>query len=99
MDWFFDQWVRSTGIPRYAVEFTVRPQGKGFLVRGTLKQSGVPESFLAAVPLYAARPSGKPVLLGTVVTNGARTAFQFVSSVQPKRLLIDPQLTLLCLTE
>jgi len=99
MDWFFDQWVRSTDIPRYSVEFTVRPQGKGFLVRGTLKQSGVPESFLAAVPLYVARAGGKPMPLGTVGTSGERTAFQFISPVQPKRLLIDPQLTLLCLTE
>src|SRR5438445_10110278 len=41
---FFDQWVRSTGIPRYSVEFTVRPQANGFLVRGTLKQSGVPRT-------------------------------------------------------
>ena len=99
MDWFFDQWVRSTGIPRYAVKFSVRPKGNAFLVRGTLRQTRVPESFLAAVPLYAARPAGKPVLLGTVLTNGAQTPFQFVSRVQPKRILIDPQFTLLCLTE
>ena len=99
MDWFFDEWVRSTGIPRYSVEFTARPQGKGFLVRGTLKQSGVPGNFLAAVPLYVARPGGKTVLLGTVVTLDERTPFQFVSSVQPRRLVIDPQLTVLCLPQ
>ncbi len=99
MDWFFDQWVRSTGIPHYSVEFAVQAQAKGFLVRGTLKQSGVPEDFLAGVPLYAARPGSKPVLLGTVVTSGERTPFQFVSPVRPKRIVIDPQLTLLCLAE
>ncbi len=99
MEWFFDQWVRSIGIPRYAVEFTARPQANAFLVRGTLKQSGVPENFLAAVPLYAAPPRGKPVLLGMVVTSGAQTPFQFVSPVRPRRLLIDPQLTVLCLSE
>lgn len=99
MDWFFDEWVRSTGIPRYSVEFTARPQGKGFLVRGTLKQSGVPGNFLAAVPLYVARAGGKTVPLGTVTTSGERTPFQFVSSVQPRRLVIDPQLTVLCLPQ
>ncbi len=99
MDWFFDQWVRASGIPRYSVEFTVRPGAEGFVVRGKLKQSGVPETFIAAVPLYATRLGGKPVLLGTVVTSGERTPFQFVSRVAPKRLLIDPQLTLLCVTE
>jgi aminopeptidase N len=99
MDWFFDEWVRSADIPRYSVEFTLRPQGKNFLVRGTLQQSGVAENFVAAVPLYAARPGGKPVLLGTVVTSGAATPFQFVSRVPIKRILIDPQLTLLCYTK
>ncbi len=99
MDWFFDQWVRSSGIPHYSVEFTVRPKASGFLVRGTLKQSGVPENFIAAVPLYGVRAGGKPVPLGTVVTSGAETPFQIVSHVRPKRLLIDPQLTLLCVTQ
>ncbi len=99
MDWFFDQWVRATGIPRYTVEFNVREQGNRFLVRGTLKQNGVPESFIAPVPLYAAAPGGKPVLLGTVVTSGPETSFQFTAAARPKRLLIDPQLTLLCLTQ
>lgn len=99
MDWFFDQWVRGTGLPRYSVEFTVQPKGAQFVMRGTLKQAGVPETFLAAVPLYAARPGGKPVLLGTVVTSGAETPFQFVTPLRPRRLLIDPQQTLLCQTQ
>jgi hypothetical protein len=99
MDWFFDQWVRSTEIPHYVVEFTARPQGNNFLIRGKLKQSGVPENFLAAVPLYAASPGGKPVLLGTVTPTGEETPFRFLSRVHPKRLLIDPQMTLLCSTE
>jgi hypothetical protein len=99
MDWFFDQWVRGTGIPQYAVEFSVKPQGTGFVVRGTLKQNGVPDSFLAPVPLYAARAGGKPVLLGTVIASGRETSFRFVTQVAPKKILIDPQMTLLCLPQ
>ncbi len=99
MDWFFDQWVRGSGVPHYSVQFTVRPQGDGFAVRGVLKQTGVPESFMAPVPLYATRPGSKPALLGTVVTSGEETSFHFTSRMHPKRILIDPQLTLLCLTE
>ncbi len=99
MDWFFDQWVRSSGIPRYSVKFTARPHAGGFLVRGSLTQSGVPETFLAAVPLYAAAATGKPVRLGTVVTSDTETSFQFVSRIPPKRLLIDAQLTLLCMMQ
>ena len=99
LDWFFDQWVRSTGIPRYSAQFHVKPQGNAFVVRGILRQSSVPESFLASVPIYAVRPGGKPFFLGHVNTSGAETRFQFPSRFAPKRLLIDPRLTLLCLTE
>jgi len=100
MDWFFDEWVRGTGIPKYSLEFDVRAAGEKFIVRGKLKQSGVVESFIAPVPIYAPGVAGgKPVLLGTVVTNGPETPFQFTVRSAPKKLLIDPNLTLLCLTE
>lgn len=98
MDWFFDQWVRGTGVPQYTVTFSVKPQGTEFVVRGTLRQSGVPDTFLALVPLYASRPGGKPVLLGTVSAAGPETPFHFTTAAAPKKILIDPQLTLLCLT-
>jgi hypothetical protein len=104
MEWFFDQWVHNQGIPRYSVEFTARPQGERFVIRGKLKQNGVPENFVAAVPIYAPRAAaegsaGRPALLGTVVTSGAETAFTFSSRTAPKKLLIDPFLTLLCVVE
>ena len=97
MDWFFDQWVRGTEIPRYSVNFEVKPRGKEFLIRGTLKQRDVSDLFIASVPIYL--PGGRPVLLGHVVTTGPETKFEFVSASSPRRLLIDPQLTLLCRTD
>src|ERR1700679_976301 len=30
MDWFFDQWVRGTDLPRYTVKFEVKPRGNAF---------------------------------------------------------------------
>jgi hypothetical protein len=99
MEWFFDQWVRGAAIPRYSVEFKTQPLSDGYLVRGTVKQAGVPETFIASVPVYAARVGGRPILLGSVVASGRESTFQFVSKFRPKRLLIDPQLTLLCLTQ
>ncbi len=99
LDWFFDEWVRGTGLPRYGVSFHVQPERTGFRVIGTLRQSAVPDDFTALVPLYASHPSGKPVYLGTVLTTGSTTSFQFVTRFAPRRILIDPQLTLLCHTE
>ena len=71
---------------------------KGLVVRGKLSQSGVPRSFISPVPLYA-NVSGHNTYLGTVTTSGPETSFHFLSSAIPHKLLIDPQMTLLCVTE
>lgn len=98
MDWFFDEWVRGTGIPHYRVEFTVHHDETGYSVRGRLFQTGVPRSFLASVPLYATGSSGRS-FLGNVVAGGPETSFRLHTSGPPRKILIDPQLTLLCSTE
>ena len=99
MEWFFEQWVRGTGIPHYRVEFNIRQTDKGYVVRGKLFQSGVPRSFIAPVPLYANTGSGPLTLLGRVVTEGPETLFHFVTQTPPRKLLIDAQMTVLCVSE
>jgi hypothetical protein len=61
-------------------------------------QKNVPDDFVLRVPIYAQAQSSKPALLGHVVTSGEETSFQFVTAALPKRLLIDPQMTLLCVS-
>ncbi len=115
MDWFFEQWVRGTGIPHYKAAFDAKPLAAPktaasastpaaapavvYQIRGKLMQTGVPETFLASVPVYAARPGGKPVLLGNVVASGGETSFQFTARFAPRKLLIDPHGTLLKLAD
>ena len=99
MDWFFEQWVRGTGIPHYAVEFRVTQHGQEYLVTGKLLQTGVEDIFTAPVPLYASRPGGKQERLGVVVTTGPETHFRFVSKTRPQHILIDPHLTILLRTQ
>lgn len=99
MEWFFAQYVRGTNIPHYKVQFTSKRTEKGFQIRGKLLQSGVPESFIAPVPLYAATNLGRSVYLGTVTATGKETSFSFTSTTEPHKLLIDPHRTLLCVAE
>jgi hypothetical protein len=99
MQWFFEQWVRGTGIPHYRVEYTAHATEKGFLVKGKLYQSGVPRSFIASVPLYAGGGSGTRSMVGNVVAAGPETSFHFLSPIQPRKLIIDPRMTLLCVPE
>jgi len=98
MEWFFEDWVRGTGVPHYRVEFSVHRSDKGFLVRGKLFQSGVPRSFIAPVPLYA-NTGGHSTQLGVVAAAGPETTFQFTTQAAPNKISIDPRMTLLCVSE
>jgi hypothetical protein len=98
MEWFFEEWVRGTGIPHYRVEFTAHHTDKGYQIRGKLYQTGVPRSFIARVPLYSAG-AGHGTLLGAVIAAGPETSFHFETQISPRKIIIDPQMTLLCTTE
>jgi hypothetical protein len=98
MEWFFEEWVHGTGIPRYRVEFAAHHTEKGYQIRGKLFQTGVPRSFVASVPLYASG-AGHGAFLGTVVTVGPETSFHFVVPAPPRKIVIDPHMTLLCTSE
>jgi len=99
MEWFFEQWVRGTGIPHYRVEFSMHHTEKGELVRGKLFQTDVPRYFITRVPLYAHYGSGHHVFLGDVVAAGPETSFHFVTKTPPQKLVIDAQMTLLCTSQ
>jgi hypothetical protein len=98
MEWFFEEWVRGTGIPHYRVEFTAHHTEKGYQIRGKLFQTGVPRSFIASVPLYSGG-AGHGALLGTVVAAGRETSFHFVVPIPPRKIVVDPRMTLLCTSE
>jgi hypothetical protein len=72
---------------------------KGVVVRGKLFQHGVPRSFVAPVPLYASGLVGRPTLLGTVIAAGPETVFHFTTQAAPSKIVIDPHMTLLCVSE
>ena len=99
MDWFFDQWVYGTEIPRYSISYKAAPQGQGFVVSGTLKQKDVSNLFIARVPIYAETARGRLTLLGSVVASGEETKFRFTAAAAPRKLAIDPYRTVLAFTE
>jgi len=99
MEWFFDEYVRGTSIPRFKVSFSSRRTDKGYQVHGKLLASGVLHSFIAPVPLFVSAGSGHGVFLGTVIATGEETPFSFVTQTDPRKLVIDPRMTLLCVPE
>jgi hypothetical protein len=95
MEWFFADWVRGTGVPHYRLQYSAKRTDKGFVVKGKLSQTGVPDSFVAPVPIYAANGG----YLGRVIAGGTETPFHFVTAREPGKLSVDPQFTLLCVVE
>lgn len=92
LDWFFDEYVRGVGIPHYHLEYDVHRNEKGYLVRGKIYQTGVPRSFVAPVPLYAADGA----YLGRVIAGGPETPFHLFARKPPGKIAVDPHMTLLC---
>lgn len=53
LDWFFNQWVHGTAIPKLDAKFDIQDVGGGkFKVTGSITQSGVPADFATVVPMY-----------------------------------------------
>jgi hypothetical protein len=99
MEWFFEEWIKGTGVPHYRVEFTTHKTDTAYTIKGKIFQTNVPQSFIARVPLYAAGPGNHSTPLGSVVAAGPETSFHFTSASAPRKLQIDPQMTILCTTE
>jgi aminopeptidase N len=95
LDWFFQQWVHETGIPRYELEWDLRerPEG-GWVAEGLVAQSGVADFFIMPVPVYA-RFGSDLQRLGSVLVMGEVSAFAFHLDQQPDALVLDPYLTVL----
>jgi hypothetical protein len=99
MDWFFDQWVRQTGIPEYSLNYSLHARKSDLLIEGVLQQRGVPAVFTERVPIYGVEAQGRRIFLGSVVTTGVSTPFRFAMRIRPAELLIDPEHTILCTTK
>lgn len=98
IDWFFDEWVRHTGVPEYTLSFSAHAVKSHYVIEGALDQRNVPNIFTERVPIYAETLSRKEIFLGSVVTTGASTPFRFTARFRPLKLLIDPEHTILCRT-
>ena len=90
MDWFFNSWVYGTGVPRYKLRYTIEPapeQGK-FVLRGTLYQSNVPETFRMIVPLYF-HQGGRATRAGWLNARSAETPFEVTLPFKPDKVTIN----------
>lgn len=88
MNWFFDEWVYGTDVPKYKLEYSMEsaPGGRT-VIRGRLTQSDVSQKFRMKVPIYAELEK-KTIRLGLVYVEGNSTSkeFKVITQVKPKRI-------------
>jgi hypothetical protein len=89
LDWFFRQYVYGTGIPRYEFHYDVKDAGGGqWTVTGTLKRTGVPDTWIDMVPLFMQR-EGKMVRFAFINAKGSDTQIDFKLPINPGKLLVN----------
>ncbi|MFQ5722930.1 MAG: M1 family metallopeptidase [Terriglobia bacterium] len=103
LDWFFNQWVYSTGIPHYEVSYSITPikleNGQdGVRLQGSIRQSRVPPNFKMPVPFYA-HQGEKWMRLGWLNVVGPETPFDIELPFQIDKLTIDEWEDILCTVE
>jgi hypothetical protein len=93
MDWFFNQWVYGTEVPRYKQDLKVA-QGEGgkYRISGTITQEGVSKGFRALVPIYVEFSKTESARVGLLPFVGEATVpvdVQIALPKKPKRALIN----------
>lgn len=95
LDWFLDSWVNGSAVPRFELhDLRFTDKGNSTLVSGTIVQDEAPDTLVTPVPLYASI-GGKNVFLGRVFAEGHDTAFHLTAPLHTRKILIDPEQTLL----
>jgi hypothetical protein len=92
MNWFFNQWVYGTDLPRYKFEYSLQPaEGGRTAIVGHITQSGVSNSFRMKVPVYA-EIDKQTLRLGSVAVTGNSTSPDFKVIVPKKPKLVAANL-------
>jgi peptidase M1-like protein len=95
LDWFYQGWVNGTAIPRFELRGVKYSDKTGATtVSGVILQKDAPDNLVTSVPLYAT-VAGKMVFLAQVFADGPETHFQVSASPGTRRVVLDPEETLL----
>jgi hypothetical protein len=96
LDWFFDGWVNGTAMPKYQLgKVKLEHRGPTLRASATLLQKGAPGELITAVPIYAELAGGGMQFVARVFADGEESSFTLTVPQGTKRLLVDPQGTIL----
>lgn len=92
IDWFFNEWVYGTQIPKYHLDYQVTPADGGKAnLHMTITQSEVDDNFLMLVPVFADFGKGGMVRIGQLGMKGNSTRSVDVPlPTAPKKVALNP---------
>jgi hypothetical protein len=90
LDWFFNEWVYGTDVPRYHFEYQTSPaEGGKVKVHMTVTQSDVGEHFAMLVPVFADFGKGWIRLGQIAVTGDSSRSAEVVVPFMPKKVMLN----------
>jgi len=90
LDWFFDEWVSGTAVPKIELEKVRFNKGARRTASFTITQSECQKTLITSVPIYVDNGTDTPVFLTRVFADGAETEFTVDVPANAKKLLLDP---------
>jgi hypothetical protein len=90
MDWFFNQWVYGTEVPKYKMTYSLTPQGSNAALQLKVVQSNVSDSFKMPVRLYIS-VNERILPLARIAIQGSRESDELKINlpVQTKEILLN----------
>jgi hypothetical protein len=93
LNWFFNEWVYSTGVPEYSVQSSTHRMSDGaWRVQGTITETGRNRDFEMLVPVAISSRSASPHAKSArvlVPVTGAGGRFHWTGTIKPDRVSID----------
>lgn len=93
LDWFFQQWVYGTDIPKLTAKFDHQDLGGGkYKVTGTITQSEVGDNFATVVPMYVHFDKTSASKLGSTILVGNQSkpvSFEIALPKKPQRFSVN----------
>jgi len=96
LEWFFEGWINGTAVPHFQLQgMKITPSGNSVLVTGTILQKDAPKELVTSIPVYALLDGQRRVFVGRVFADGSETSFRLRAPAGSRRILLDPDATLL----
>ncbi|HET9166417.1 MAG TPA: carboxypeptidase regulatory-like domain-containing protein [Candidatus Angelobacter sp.] len=90
MDWFFNEWVYGTQIPKYHLDYQITPaEGGKANLHMTLTQSDVDDQFLMLVPVFADFGKGMVRIGQLGIKGNSSRSVDVPLPMQPKKVALN----------